>query len=244
MASEALVEDARKRAVIYARISNDKEGREVGVDRQQAPTYGDTATGATVYTDESHGYVVGIGAGGTNAGYVVLENDSAPTSHEFAIGTDGDSLSLLEDGSALVSDSSGAGINLIAAPWARDANGVELPTHYTVEGNVLTQHIDTAGAVFPVVADPTSECGIGWCSIYFNRTETSAIAAGSAEGATAVAAGCAAVNIIIGGLCAAGFGLTAAVAKGINDAGNCLGYNFNPIYHGPFVEPRGTNHCP
>jgi Protein of unknown function (DUF2599) len=46
----------------------------------------------------------------------------------------------------------------IAKPWAKDANGKELKTSYSVNDNILTQNIDLAGAVFPVVADP-AYCG-------------------------------------------------------------------------------------
>ena len=42
----------------------------------------------------------------------------------------------------------------LPAPWAVDATGTQLPTGYVVEGDQLTQTVDTSGAVFPVVADP------------------------------------------------------------------------------------------
>ncbi|AAT89436.1 hypothetical protein ATY41_09245 [Leifsonia xyli subsp. xyli] len=43
----------------------------------------------------------------------------------------------------------------IAAPWAKDANGAPVPTHYELSGTTLTQVIDfTRAAAFPVVADP------------------------------------------------------------------------------------------
>jgi hypothetical protein len=41
-----------------------------------------------------------------------------------------------------------------SAPWAIDAAGRSLPTHYTLSGNALTQVVDTRDATFPVVADP------------------------------------------------------------------------------------------
>lgn len=47
-------------------------------------------------------------------------------------------------------------IMVIDAPWAVDANGVSLPTSYTVQGTKLIQTVDTAGAAFPVVVDPHS----------------------------------------------------------------------------------------
>jgi hypothetical protein len=43
---------------------------------------------------------------------------------------------------------------IIDRPWALDATGKSLPTSYKVEGNTLVQTVDTAGATFPVVADP------------------------------------------------------------------------------------------
>jgi hypothetical protein len=44
---------------------------------------------------------------------------------------------------------------IIAKPWAKDANGVDLKTSYSViGGNTLRQKIDLKNAVFPVVADP------------------------------------------------------------------------------------------
>ena len=42
----------------------------------------------------------------------------------------------------------------LPAPWAVDAAGTELPTEYVVDGDQLTQVVDTKGAQFPVVADP------------------------------------------------------------------------------------------
>jgi len=45
-------------------------------------------------------------------------------------------------------------IMVLAAPWAVDANGVSLPTSYTVKGKTIIQTIDTKGAAFPIVSDP------------------------------------------------------------------------------------------
>lgn len=67
----------------------------------------------------------------------------------------------------------------LEAPWAVDATGRELPTRYELDGDVLVQHVDTAGAVFPVAADPS--WGLGWQYItpvyyvHYNRSETHSI---------------------------------------------------------------------
>lgn len=43
-------------------------------------------------------------------------------------------------------------------PWAKDANGADVKTWYTMDGTVLTQHIEpTADTAWPVVADPTAK---------------------------------------------------------------------------------------
>jgi hypothetical protein len=43
----------------------------------------------------------------------------------------------------------------VAPPWATDANGEAVKTHYTMHGNTITQHIGvTKDSAFPVVADP------------------------------------------------------------------------------------------
>lgn len=47
-------------------------------------------------------------------------------------------------------------ITQIAAPWAVDANGRRVPTHYTLDGDTLVQSVEvTAETAFPVVADPS-----------------------------------------------------------------------------------------
>ena len=43
---------------------------------------------------------------------------------------------------------------MIDAPWAVDASGKRLPTFYSVNGDVITQHVVTTAARYPIVADP------------------------------------------------------------------------------------------
>jgi hypothetical protein len=48
-------------------------------------------------------------------------------------------------------------IGWISEPWAKSATGVDVPTHFEINGNLLTQIVETAGLTasdFPVVADP------------------------------------------------------------------------------------------
>ncbi|MFC8598639.1 hypothetical protein [Isoptericola sp. NPDC057191] len=64
-----------------------------------------------------------------------------------------------DDGSLLLmrEDRSQDPIMAIDTPWAVDADGRELPTQFVVTNDgTITQQIDTAGATFPVVADPSA----------------------------------------------------------------------------------------
>lgn len=54
-------------------------------------------------------------------------------------------------------DARGAVKVVFEPAWAKDAAGVSVPAHYTVEGNTLTQVVQHRGASdvsYPVVADP------------------------------------------------------------------------------------------
>ena len=87
----------------------------------------------------------------------VIETASAPRAYSYPIALPGGAnLSLNEDGSVTIASPDESYQVGIAAPWAKDANGDAVSTHYEVAGDVLTQIVefDTATA-FPVVADPS-----------------------------------------------------------------------------------------
>ncbi|GAA3334796.1 hypothetical protein HP467_06960 [Curtobacterium albidum] len=61
------------------------------------------------------------------------------------------------DGALLFRDATtGISVGTVSAPWAVDAAGKTLPTHYQWHGGVLTQTVDAdpATTTFPVLADP------------------------------------------------------------------------------------------
>ncbi len=87
----------------------------------------------------------------------VLTSGSAPSSFTYPLTPPaGATVSLVSDGSVVITDSSGAVIGHIDVPWARDAHGAAVPTQFTLSGNTLTQTVDlsSSGIAFPVVADP------------------------------------------------------------------------------------------
>jgi len=88
----------------------------------------------------------------------VLHDAGAPTSFDYdvAVGTGG-SLVAAADGGVRLLDGAGQEVASVAAPWAVDALGTQVPTRFVLEQNRLTQVVDTASVAdvqYPVVADP------------------------------------------------------------------------------------------
>ncbi|MBE6475944.1 MAG: hypothetical protein E7Z95_10355 [Actinomyces succiniciruminis] len=135
-----------------------------------------------------------------------------------------------------------------AAPWAVDANGVNLPTWYEVTESSIVQHVDVEGAAFPVLADPTfTRSGVkvtvpGYggkiASAYLNKGWTSDLRAGN----TAVCA----IAAALAGLATAGagtaLGIGCAAAAGassvLSNHGYCLALDLRAIVPRPKVMQR------
>ncbi|NTW40360.1 MAG: hypothetical protein HGA44_10815 [Cellulomonadaceae bacterium] len=125
---------------------------------------------------------------------VFTESDAA--SFEYPI--EGATPVILADGGVdlVVDDPSDPRLtNIVAtfdAPWAVDAAGSALETHYEVSAGVVTQVVETTvDTVYPVVADPRISGGVG-VYVSMNRTEIRAAAIVASEiAAVSAAAGCA-----------------------------------------------------
>jgi hypothetical protein len=50
-------------------------------------------------------------------------------------------------------------VGYVEKPWASDAKGRELMTKYVVNGDSIRQEVDTRGAMYPIVADPSVKTG-------------------------------------------------------------------------------------
>lgn len=108
----------------------------------------------------------------------VIQDGDAPTTFTYPVDLpDGATMAVQDDGSVVITKSDGSLGGGFAAPWAKDANGVDVPTHYEVQGDDLVQvveHTTTPGVAYPVVADPwlwrdlihsatwTYHTGYGW----------------------------------------------------------------------------------
>jgi hypothetical protein len=115
---------------------------------------------------------------------IKIANPAAPTSYASPLNLPGGSTAALApDGSVSIREA-GRPVGSFRPPWARDAAGQALSTHYVLTGDatagyVLTQVVSTVGATFPVTADPHYTWGYVTGTIYFNRSETDQFAFGT-----------------------------------------------------------------
>ena len=64
-------------------------------------------------------------------------------------------MSLVEVGELLFLENDTETFGVLEQPWAKDANGKDVPTWYTWNADTLTQHLDlTEVDAYPVAADP------------------------------------------------------------------------------------------
>ena len=127
---------------------------EVGADQESKAVYTADALTAT----------------STRFAAVFASSGAGTASWDLGSGTE---LYTIPDGRVSVGDAEGNLLAGVDAPWAVDATGKAVATHYTVDGTTLTQHLDyTADTVFPVVADPKITSFPGYWTISLNRAES------------------------------------------------------------------------
>lgn len=132
----------------------------VGITLPEVPT--DPDEGLPALGDE---IVLAGGGRSVSANLVIMDAGVSTYDFRFTLPA-GARLIPESDGSVSIGRRTEAGdviFGTIAAPWAVDASGQPVPTHYTLRGTILTQVVDATNAVLPVVADPWVD--LGW-SIY------------------------------------------------------------------------------
>lgn len=115
--------------------------------------------GITVFTakDQSFSTAVMANSEGAFRALVHIASKDAPSAYRFDLKLpEGGELLPLEDGGVVVRNAAGDMVASFPPAWAKDANGLPVPTHYEIDGATLIQVIDFAGQsiTFPVVADP------------------------------------------------------------------------------------------
>lgn len=186
--------------------------------------------GAVLHHDaaDDFSYVLTGTSAPANAGYVVISDSSAPTDYSFDLDANGED-AIIEagnDGALIVRDAStGEQVNMLAAPWALDANGVALPTWYEVNGSTVTQHVNHAGAAYPVVADPRLMCDWTFCTVETTRAETKRLATEMTFTSTFMVFACTTLGgAITGAVCGLSASYVVSYASGARNSGKCVGF--------------------
>ncbi|MFC6355411.1 DUF2599 domain-containing protein [Luethyella okanaganae] len=87
----------------------------------------------------------------------VIVSADAPTRYEYPLHTPEGATVTLDDATGAISFTAAEGtwIGGIAPAWAKDANGIDVPSRYELDGNTLTQVVEHDNeSAYPVVADP------------------------------------------------------------------------------------------
>lgn len=87
----------------------------------------------------------------------VIGSALAPTRYEYPIDLPaGTELVINDAGAKIVDRGTGDTVGEFSAPWARDARGAAVPTHYVVNASTLIQVVELDGNyAYPIVADPS-----------------------------------------------------------------------------------------
>lgn len=88
--------------------------------------------------------------------FIEIPTAQSPMEYEFPIDVpDGAMLNAQPDGSVFVMGSDGIPVAVVNVPWALDAEGSAVRTHFRVEGSTVIQVVEPdASTAFPVIADP------------------------------------------------------------------------------------------
>jgi len=183
----------------------------------------------------SHSVALTGTATAADAGYIVIDDASAPDSYDFDFEANGAPAVLeLVEGRVIVKDAAGQVVNMISPAWAVDAGGKALATTYSVHGAVLTQTVDHRDAAYPVVADPRVACSGLFCTLELTKRETALLADNALNAGTVCGISGPAVVLctaaVIGGWAQANIARNTGQCFGTRWASYPLPNNFHNVY--------------
>lgn len=175
-------------------------GISVSLPNAYKAKHGKTVANGTVAYEGVNGSANAIQANddGSVRMLTVIDNPNAPTKYDYQLALpQGARLQLEQDGSVTIRKTTAPNteetLAVIDNPWAKDANGRAIQTHYTVHSSTLTQHIKhrVKGVVYPVTGDPRISRSWHGVTFYLSRNETNyfATAGGVALSVLGIAAG-------------------------------------------------------
>lgn len=86
----------------------------------------------------------------------VIADSAAPERYEYDFSSTTPVSITLKDGVAVILDVNGDFIGGVTTPWAYDAHGVAVPTHFEIAGSTLIQVVEHSSGsyTYPISADP------------------------------------------------------------------------------------------
>ncbi|MDN4613876.1 hypothetical protein P5G50_05360 [Leifsonia sp. F6_8S_P_1B] len=163
----------------------------------------------------------------------VIAGPAAPKRYTYPLSLPAEQeLHLAGDGSVVVSTAGGDVVTgTVAAPWAKDANGAPVATHYEIDGTTLVQVVDfTERTAFPVVADPSITFGT-YVVVTMSQATAQAIHGGSVAVALGLLSLTGPVGMVIG---AAVYGTIGSYNS--TRLGQCRTWSFSYTYLGQLVR--------
>jgi hypothetical protein len=87
---------------------------------------------------------------------ITIDSPTAPERFPFPVGGDVAQLVSQDDGSVLALDADGVIVTTLTPPWARDADGKDVPTHYELDGTTVVQVVNHHSGTYAygITADP------------------------------------------------------------------------------------------
>ncbi|GGT58858.1 hypothetical protein GCM10014713_60520 [Streptomyces purpureus] len=149
-------------------FASDGRGFGLGLPETASVTGVKAGAGTVVYPNAAKAtdIAVQLTADGSARALVTLKDRTAPKEHRFDLRlAEGMDLQPGGDGGYLVVKEAADGVEVVGkidAPWAKDAHGDPIATHYKVDGGALVQTVEVnESTAFPVVADPKVSFGRG-----------------------------------------------------------------------------------
>jgi hypothetical protein len=180
---------------------------------------------------------------------IVVDGEDAPTTFRFPVAIDDTNatLRLRSDGGVDVYEPGSPDvIATVAPPWATDAEGQPVSTHFEIRDGELAQVVDHHGAAYPVVADPKFTWGIFSGTMYFTRAETRR--ATTVSGLIGIVATACASSVVTGpfavaicGGIAGHAGVISLYAADVYSRGRCL--SIKVPWMTPGETKRGSRNC-
>lgn len=120
----------------------------------------------------------------------IISGPNSPQRYAYKFSLSGEARLIADpqSGAVIIANQAGVPVGQVQTPWAVDAAGRTVATHYEISGGTLTQVVDLSAqpVTFPVVADPQTLYFWWGQATKFSRSETKQVASAADAGYAAL----------------------------------------------------------